>query len=454
MPIDRDARRPRGHARLRRAARHQRSDAGSARADRSRRRHRRHRAHPRRERHRQGAGRARHPRGVAAARPHLRQGQLRGAARPSCSSRSCSASSAAPSPAPSSTSPASSSSPTTGRCSSTRSARWARRCSPSCCRCCRTACSRGSADARTCSVDVRVVAATNRDLEMAVQDGQFREDLFFRLNVVCITLPPLRQRRDEIRPLTEHFLARYSEHYNKPPLAMATDTLRLFAEYDWPGNVRELENLVKRMVILGTDTAIRREVADAIAGRYLRVGPIPALQHADRLRRRAAPAAAPAAAAGPGRRPPPAAHRIAEGHRPAGGARSRARADLPHAAADPLEPPRGGGDPRHQLQGAALQDQGRGAGQSLVKPRNVLNTETFEFVLTNELKRALRSQNFVTLVLMEPRGAEPAAAVRRDRRPGQPRAARDRHARRPTRPRCRWSCSTPTSRTPTGSSSA
>src|SRR5258708_34936600 len=146
-------------------------------------------------------------------------------------------------------------------------------------------------------VDVRVVAATNRDLESAVEEGQFREDLFFRLNVVCITLPPLRQRRDEIRPLTEHFLARYSEHYNKCPLAMATDTLRLFAEYDWPGNVRELENLVKRMVILGTDTAIRREVADAIAGRYPHVGAIPALQAT------AAPVA-PMAAAPPRPAPP------------------------------------------------------------------------------------------------------------------------------------------------------
>ncbi len=147
------------------------------------------------------------------------------------------------------------------------------------------------------SVDVRVVAATNRDLELAVQNGEFREDLFFRLNVVCITLPPLRQRRDEIKPLTEHFLARYSQHYNKPPLAMATDTLRLFAEYEWPGNVRELENLVKRMVILGSDTAIRREVADAIAGRFLRVGPIPALQgSAIPLAPVAAPVPAPAPA--------------------------------------------------------------------------------------------------------------------------------------------------------------
>jgi two-component system response regulator AtoC len=126
-------------------------------------------------------------------------------------------------------------------------------------------------------VDVRVVAATNRDLELAVADGQFREDLYFRLNVVCITLPPLRQRRDEIPALTQHFLYHYSAHYNKPALALATDTLRLFAEYDWPGNVRELENLVKRMVILGTDAPIRREVAEAIAGRAVHPGPIPAL---------------------------------------------------------------------------------------------------------------------------------------------------------------------------------
>jgi len=138
-------------------------------------------------------------------------------------------------------------------------------------------------------VDVRVVCATNRDLERAVAYGQFREDLFFRLNVVCITLPPLRQRRDEISPLTEYFLRHYSEHYNKPPLALATDTLRLFQEYDWPGNVRELENLVKRMVILGTDAPIRLEIADGIAGRDLRVGPIPAIENA------AAAAAAPAA---------------------------------------------------------------------------------------------------------------------------------------------------------------
>ena len=127
-------------------------------------------------------------------------------------------------------------------------------------------------------VDVRIVAATNRDLEVAVGDGQFREDLFFRLNVVCITLPPLRQRRDEIPLLTARFLAQYAEHYNKPPITLANDTMRLFAEYEWPGNVRELENLLKRAVILGSDDSIRRDLAEAIAGRHRGSGSIPALQ--------------------------------------------------------------------------------------------------------------------------------------------------------------------------------
>ena len=109
-------------------------------------------------------------------------------------------------------------------------------------------------------VDVRVIAATNRDLERAVAAGQFREDLFFRLNVVGITLPPLRERRDEIPFLTRYFLKKYSVQYNKPHTDVSPDTMRLFAEYDWPGNVRELENLIKRMVVLGTEAPICREL--------------------------------------------------------------------------------------------------------------------------------------------------------------------------------------------------
>jgi two-component system response regulator AtoC len=129
-------------------------------------------------------------------------------------------------------------------------------------------------------VDVRVVAATNRDLEGAVSSGLFREDLFFRLNVVCITLPPLRQRREEVPLLTEYFLQKHADQYNRPLFEMSPDTQRLFLEYAWPGNVRELENTVKRMVVLATDAPIRRELAQAIAQRSFnssgRVTPAPA----------------------------------------------------------------------------------------------------------------------------------------------------------------------------------
>jgi two-component system response regulator AtoC len=152
-------------------------------------------------------------------------------------------------------------------------------------------------------VDVRVVVATNRELEVAVAEGRFREDLYFRLNVVCITLPPLRQRRDEIAALTSLFMERYSEHYNKPAVALADETRRLFDAYDWPGNVRELENLIKRCIVLGSDDSIRRDLSEAIAGRTLRTGPIPMLQPpvAVAVVAAAAPAASavPAAAAAP-----------------------------------------------------------------------------------------------------------------------------------------------------------
>jgi two-component system response regulator AtoC len=157
-------------------------------------------------------------------------------------------------------------------------------------------------------VDVRVVAATNRNLEQAVADGQFREDLFFRLNVVSIAMPPLRQRRDEIPALTDLFLRQYVEHYNRPPVSLAADTMRLFNEYDWPGNVRELENMVRRMVILGTDEPIRRELAEAIAARTRLGSPIPALRrsaiganHTPEIA--SPPLPAPAASAAPA--PPP-----------------------------------------------------------------------------------------------------------------------------------------------------
>jgi two-component system, NtrC family, response regulator AtoC len=114
-------------------------------------------------------------------------------------------------------------------------------------------------------VDVRIISATNRDLERFVATGHFREDLFFRLNVVSIQLPPLRERRDEIPVLTEHFFKKYSVQYNKPYTAVSPETMRLLMDYEWPGNIRELENLVKRAVVLGSEVPVRQELARGIA---------------------------------------------------------------------------------------------------------------------------------------------------------------------------------------------
>ena len=112
-------------------------------------------------------------------------------------------------------------------------------------------------------VDVRVVAATNRDLERAVAAGAFREDLYFRLNVVEIALPPLRERREDIPLLTEHFLKRQQARRARPAGrdgAVGRRRCELFASYDWPGNVRELENIVKRIVVLGDERAAREVI--------------------------------------------------------------------------------------------------------------------------------------------------------------------------------------------------
>jgi len=110
------------------------------------------------------------------------------------------------------------------------------------------------------TVDVRVVAATNRDLEAMMLRGDFREDLYYRLKVIELVVPPLRERRDEIQPLTEFFLARYSRRYNRP-LRPLSDALRQkFMEYEWPGNVRELENMIKRAVVLQDESLVMQEL--------------------------------------------------------------------------------------------------------------------------------------------------------------------------------------------------
>ena len=114
---------------------------------------------------------------------------------------------------------------------------------------------------RDISVDVRVLAATNKPLERAVQEGSFREDLFYRLNVITIHIPPLRERREEILVFLDFFLRKYSEFYGKQPPPFSDHALSLMLEYNWPGNIRELENLVKRYVIVGNEAQIIRELS-------------------------------------------------------------------------------------------------------------------------------------------------------------------------------------------------
>ena len=109
-------------------------------------------------------------------------------------------------------------------------------------------------------VDTRIIAATNRNLEEAVEDGSFREDLYYRLNVVTVHLPPLRDRRDAIPLLVEQFLEKNNEQYRKNVTHLSPETVEIFAKYHWPGNVRELENLVRRMVVLGNEEAVVEEI--------------------------------------------------------------------------------------------------------------------------------------------------------------------------------------------------
>ncbi len=99
--------------------------------------------------------------------------------------------------------------------------------------------------------DVRVLAATNRDLEADIRTGRFREDLYYRLNVIEVRIPPLRERREEIPVLADHFIRKFNAQFART-VDMPAETVRAFVEYQWPGNIRELENAVKRAVVLGS----------------------------------------------------------------------------------------------------------------------------------------------------------------------------------------------------------
>src|SRR5258705_794546 len=109
--------------------------------------------------------------------------------------------------------------------------------------------------------DARLIAATNKNLASAMTTGFFREDLYYRLNVVAISIPPLRERREEITVLVEYFMSRFCRQYNRDALKISAATMRLLQDYSWPGNVRELENMIKRAVVLQTEALLQQEIA-------------------------------------------------------------------------------------------------------------------------------------------------------------------------------------------------
>src|SRR3989441_491181 len=116
--------------------------------------------------------------------------------------------------------------------------------------------------------DVRVIAATNRDLESAMEAGEFRQDLYYRLNVVEIRVPPLRERLEHIPGLVEYFQRRFVTEYGHA-VAVSAATLELFRGYDWPGNVRELENMMRRIAVLGSDDHVADELRARVTGRVI-----------------------------------------------------------------------------------------------------------------------------------------------------------------------------------------
>jgi transcriptional regulator with GAF, ATPase, and Fis domain len=132
---------------------------------------------------------------------------------------------------------------------------------------------------QTLHTDVRVISATNRELEQRVKEGAFREDLFYRLNVVLMSIPPLRERKEDIPILIEHFLKKYAEENGKEIVGLSSEAQDVLLKYDYPGNVRELENIIERAVVIAREAVIsvedlpfRESMEETAAGRKAEEG--------------------------------------------------------------------------------------------------------------------------------------------------------------------------------------
>ena len=124
-------------------------------------------------------------------------------------------------------------------------------------------------------INIRLIAATNKNLELAVQEGEFREDLFYRLNVVNIQIPPLRERREDIQEIADSFLKMYNEKFKKDIQSISEEALELLLSYSWPGNIRELENVIQRVIVLSYNKVLEKEDFLACYPPFEKDAPIP-----------------------------------------------------------------------------------------------------------------------------------------------------------------------------------
>jgi transcriptional regulator with PAS, ATPase and Fis domain len=132
-------------------------------------------------------------------------------------------------------------------------------------------------------VDVRLITATNRDLMKEVQQSAFRSDLYYRLNVVNIHLPPLRERKEDVRLLIAHFMNKYNVEFNKRFDRVADDALALMMDYGWPGNVRELENVIERAIVIDQGPEVKAKHLPFCGARPVAVGEVRTLEEAEKL---------------------------------------------------------------------------------------------------------------------------------------------------------------------------